>query len=181
MISFKSEITKKVLNYFFLNPHESQYVNELSRKLSLDKRNLVKKIRDLEKEGLLKSEVRGNMRLYSLNKHYPLLAEMKNIFLKTAGVENKLRTILNELPGVKKAFLFGSYAQDKMSAHSDIDLLIVGNHKIIALQKKLSALQKELEREINAINMDEPEFAKKRRNQDPFISNIFKNKTIELK
>ncbi len=40
MISLKSKITRKLLNYFFLNPKESLYVNELSRNLALDKRNL---------------------------------------------------------------------------------------------------------------------------------------------
>ena len=46
MISLRSEITKKLLNYFFINPHESLYVNEMSQKLQLDKRNLVKKIKE---------------------------------------------------------------------------------------------------------------------------------------
>ena len=46
MISFKSKITRELLNYFFINPHQSLYVNELSRKLDLDKRNLVKKIKE---------------------------------------------------------------------------------------------------------------------------------------
>ncbi len=46
MISLRSEITKTVLNYFFMNPQESLYVNELVQKLHLDKRNLVKKIRE---------------------------------------------------------------------------------------------------------------------------------------
>jgi len=72
MISLKSEITQKVLNYFFLNPQENLYVNELARKLSLDKRNLVKKIRELEKEGLLISQQRGNLKLYSININFPL-------------------------------------------------------------------------------------------------------------
>jgi len=56
MISLRSEITRKLLNYFFLNPEASLYVNELARKLGLDKRNLVKKMKELEKEGLLKNE-----------------------------------------------------------------------------------------------------------------------------
>ncbi len=33
MISLKSKITIKLLNYFFLNPKESLYVNELSRNI----------------------------------------------------------------------------------------------------------------------------------------------------
>lgn len=181
MIPFKSEITIALLNYFFLNPEESLYINELARKLNLDKRNLVKKIRELEKEGLLKSKARGNLKLYSLNTHYPLLGEIRNIFLKTAGIENKLRTILNNLSGVKEAYIYGSYAQNKMAAHSDIDLLIIGHHKIIPLQKQLNKLQKELDREINTVNMDEIEFVKRWHNKDPFILEILKKKHIELK
>ncbi|KKM82518.1 hypothetical protein LCGC14_1318790, partial [marine sediment metagenome] len=72
MISLKSKITRKLLNYFFLNPKESLYVNELSRNLALDKRNLVKKIKELETEGILKSQARGNLKLYSINRNYKL-------------------------------------------------------------------------------------------------------------
>ena len=180
MISLKSEITQKVLNYFFLNPQENLYVNELARKLSLDKRNLVKKIRELEKEGLLISRQRGNLKLYSININFPLYKEYKNIILKTLGFEAKLKQILRAVAGIKKAYIYGSYAENKMEAHSDIDLLVIGGHSIIALQKKISRFQRELDREINVVNMDKKEFLRRRKNKDPFIANIFKMKTIEL-
>lgn len=83
MVSLRSGVTRKVLNYFFLNPQESLYVNELSRKLDLDKRNLVKKLKELESEGLLKSELRGNLKIYSINKSYPLYKEYQKIILNT--------------------------------------------------------------------------------------------------
>lgn len=91
MISLKSEITKKLLNYFFINPQENLYVNELLRKFSLDKRNLVKKLRELEKEGILKSQIRGNLKLYSINKSYPLYKEYEKIVLKTVGLEDRMK------------------------------------------------------------------------------------------
>ena len=72
MISLISKITRELLNYFFVNPHEGLYVNELAIKLMLDKRNLVKKLRELEKEGILKSQKRGNLKLYSININFPL-------------------------------------------------------------------------------------------------------------
>src|SRR3989338_4756431 len=109
MISLKSEITQKVLNYFFLNPQENLYVNELTRKLSLDKRNLVKKIRELEREGLLISRQRGNLKLYSVNNKFPLYQEYKNIVLKTLGFEEKLKNILRDVPGIEQAYIYGSY------------------------------------------------------------------------
>jgi len=180
MIPLRSEITKKVLNYFFLNPSENLYVNELVRKLNLDKRNLVKKAKELEKEGILKSQSRGNLKLYTLNKEYSLYRELRKIFLKTFGVEEKIRKILEMTDGVKTAYLYGSYARDQMAVHSDIDLLVVGNHNITQLQRQLNRIQKEIDREINTVNMSPVDFKRRTRNKDPFISGIIKRAKIKL-
>jgi len=180
MISLKSEITRKLLNYFFLNPKESLYVNELSRNLALDKRNLVKKIKELETEGILKSQSRGNLKFYSVNRNYPLYNEYRKIVLKTIGFETGLKNALKDVKAIKEAYIYGSYAKNKMDTHSDIDLLIVGGHDIISLQKKLNKLQKEINREINVVNIDEKEFKRKIKKGDPFITGILKNKHIKI-
>jgi len=86
MISLRSEITKALLNYFFINPAGRVYVNELSRNLEIDKRNLVRKLKELEKEGILQSESRGNLKLYSINRNYPLYREYRKILLVASGV-----------------------------------------------------------------------------------------------
>jgi len=180
MISLRSELTKTLLNYFFINPHEELYINELSRKLNLDKRNLVKKLKELENDGILKSKIRGNLKLYSINKSYPLYEEYKKIILKTIGVEDKLRRILKEVEGIKEAYIYGSYSKNKMDIHSDIDLLIIGDHEIILLQRKLNTLQKEIDREINSISMDEKEYKKRISTEDPFILEVLKGNHIKI-
>jgi len=180
MISLKSIIAQKILNYFFLNPHESLYVNELSRKLTVDKRNLVKKLRELEEEGILKSDKRGNLKLYSINEKYSLYNEYKRIFSKTVGLENNLYKILREIDGIKKAYVYGSYARDNMDTHSDIDLLVIGSHNIMALQRTINKLQKQTDREINIVNMNSKEFEKKIKNKDPFLNGILRKKYIEI-
>jgi predicted nucleotidyltransferase len=180
MISLRSAITQKVLNYFFINPDESIYVNELSRQLHAEKRNLVKKLKELEKEGILQSRISGNLKFFSINKRYPLYKDYKNIVLKTTGLEKMLKKIADEVPGIEQIFIYGSYAHSKMANHSDIDLLVVGNHEIVALQKKLNDLQGELGREINAINMNKSEFEKRLRDEDPFILNIVNKKNIKI-
>lgn len=180
MISLRSEITKKLLNYLFLNPDESLYVNELERKLEVDKRNLVKKLRELENEGLLNSEKRGNLKLYSLNQGYSLYDEYKKIIFKTVGVEEKLRKLLKQVGGVEQAFVYGSYAQNKLEAHSDIDLLVIGSHKILLLQRKLNILQKQIDREINVVNIDMKEYKKRLKEKDPFFLGIKKKDHIRI-
>ncbi|MFH1309427.1 MAG: nucleotidyltransferase domain-containing protein [Candidatus Omnitrophota bacterium] len=180
MISMKSKITKVLLNYFFLNPGESLFVNEISRKLDLDKRNLVKKLKELEEEGIVLSETRGNQKIYSINRLYPLYEEYRKIVFKTIGIESKLKRILKQVPGIEKVYLFGSYAKDAMEVHSDIDLLVIGDHKIMDLQKEVSKLQKEIGREINVVNMDRKEFEARKKKNDSFVETIFKEKNIEV-
>jgi len=180
MISLRSEVTRKLLNYFFLNPHENLYVNEIARKLCLDKRNLVKKLKELEAEGILKGQTRGNMKLYSINQKYSLYGEYRKIILTTTGLEDKFRRILENIGNVKEAYLFGSYAEDEMDAHSDIDLLVIGAHNILILQREISRFQKEIGREVNVVNMEEKEYKERIRKKDPFIERIFKNKHVKV-
>jgi len=151
-----------------------------SKKLKLDKRNLVKKLKELEKEGILKSERKGNLKLYSLNKNYPLYREYKNIVLKTVGMEAKLKKILNEEKGVEEAYIYGSYASNRMDVSSDIDLLVIGRHSVLSLQRKISKLEKEVNREINAVNMDKGGCRKRLKTKDPFLQSVFSKKFIKL-
>lgn len=180
MISLRSQVARKVLGFLILNPHETLYVNELSKKLALDKRNLVKKLHELEKDGILRSERRGNLKLYGVNPEFPLYQEYRMIVLKTVGVEDQLREIAGGTPGIKQAYIYGSYAQDAMSAHSDLDLLVVGDHEIMALQRKINLLQREIGREINSVNISEGEFKKRIEMKDPFIDGVLRGKTIRL-
>ncbi|MDP2910990.1 MAG: nucleotidyltransferase domain-containing protein [Candidatus Omnitrophota bacterium] len=180
MISIKSKIIIPVLNFYFLHPEHSFYVNEIARRFNIDKRNLVKKLKELEKEGLFVSKVSGNQRYYSLNKKYPLYKEYRNIFMKTAGIEEKLKSALSNVERIKEAYIYGSYTRGNMDAFSDIDLIIIGSHDTIMIQKEISRLQKDIDREINVINIDLKEFDDKKKRRDPFILDIFKNKHIKI-
>jgi predicted nucleotidyltransferase len=180
MISLRSKVSQKLLGYFFLNPERNHYVNELSQILELDKRNLVKKLKELESEGLLSGTSRGNLKFYSLNKKFRLFKEYRNIVLATVGLEKRLGELIRDVPGVKEAYLFGSFAARKQKAHSDIDLLVIGSHDLLALQRKIIPFQNKTGREVNIVNMDEEEFHKRKANRDPFLAQVFSGELKEL-
>lgn len=177
MISLRSKITQKVLAYFFINQNQKKYINELARLLKVDPKNLDTKLKELEKLGLLSKESIGNQKFYFLNKKYQLLNEYISIFNKTIGVEHILTTLFSKIRGIKNAYIFGSYATDKLDAASDIDLLIIGNHKSLDVQRAVLPIQNELGREINIIDITENEFENRKAKKDPLIMDIF-NKTI---
>lgn len=179
VVGLRSKLCQKVLGYFFLHEGESLYVNEMSRRFSADRGNLVKKLKELEREGLLRSEWKGNQRYYSLNPSFPLIKEYKQIIFKTVGLEENLKLALKEIKGIKKALIFGSYAADKMDLSSDIDLLVVGNHDTLKLQRTISQLQKSIDREINVVSMSANEYQRKRKT-DRFLKSIYLEPLIAI-
>lgn len=153
------------------------YINELSRKLSVDSGNLTRKLYELEKEGLLVSEQQGRETFFKLNTEYSLLEHYRKIVLATVGIEQLLKQALADVSGVEIAFIYGSYASDSLNSSSDIDVMVVGSHKALEVQKKISKLQRETDREINVISIDKEEFD---RGGSTFLSEVKKGKRVTL-
>lgn len=178
MISLRSKVTRKLLAYFFLNPEEESYVNELARHLSLDPKNTHRKLCELESEGILRSTTRGNQRNFSLKPDFPFYQEYKKIILGTVGLENQLREALKDIAGIDEAYIFGSYAKNSMDSDSDVDILIIGSHSVRNIQRSINDIQSESGREINVINMSAEELESKR--EDSLVRDIFSGKTVKL-
>lgn len=180
MISFRSKITKKILTLFFLNQRESFYVNELAKLVKENPANVYKKLLELKEEGILEDEFRGKERFFSLNKKYSLLKEYKNIVLKKISFEKIFKDSLKKIKGIESVFIFGSYAKNKISSESDIDVLVIGEPDTIELQKAFLEVQKLTQREINSIQLTQKEFNKRMKQKDEFLKSIFKEKYIKI-
>jgi predicted nucleotidyltransferase len=180
MVSLRSNIAQKVLNYFFINPEEARYVNELAGLLNVDPKNLDTKLKEFEAYGLLQSEFRGKQKYYFLNKKFPLLKEYEQIVMKTWGIEALLKELLAKFPKIEEAYIFGSYASNKMDVNSDIDILVIGNHKALDVQSAILPLQSKLNREFNIVDMTKSELEDRKGKKDPFIKEVFSKPLIKL-
>lgn len=179
MLALKSRLTQDALAYLFLHEGAAMYVNELARRIGHESGNVTRKLMQLEREGVLKSEMRGKQKYYSLNPSFPLLKEYRQIVLKSFGLEALLKEAVRAVPGIQKAFLFGSYVENKMDMASDIDLLVIGKHKALELQKAVTGIQKKIDREINVVNLTPAEYDKRRRT-DPFLKSVERKPRISL-
>ncbi|MCP4653288.1 MAG: nucleotidyltransferase domain-containing protein [Candidatus Omnitrophica bacterium] len=170
----------ELLRLFFTNPEKSFYMQEVGRILGKKPGVFQRTINNLVCEGVLNSEHKANARYFKVNKSYPLYKELKSITFKTVGVEASLRAKLEELKGIKVAFIYGSYAKGKENYLSDIDLMIIGNPDESQLIKKLDKLEEKLQREINYKFYKLKEFAQEIKEEEPFILGILKEKKIML-
>lgn len=180
MINFKSDITIKVLGYYFINPEARHYVRELANLLKLDPGNLSRKMMELKNDGLFLEESEGKNHFFRLNKNFPLLNEYKSIYEAKFGITQSIKKVLGEIGKISEAYIFGSYAKGNFEEGSDIDLLIVGDNEHESLFKAISSLEKLWHREVNIIDFSPKEFSLKLKNKDPFLQNIFSDKTIKI-
>lgn len=179
IISLRSKVIQKILRYFFLNEDANIYLSELSEIIGEDVANVHKILVKLEKEGLLSSNYRGKERFFLLNRRYPLLSAYKEIFSQKFGLPELLKSILQDINGISRAFIYGSFVEGQFDEFSDIDLVIIGSVTRKSILSKFTKLEKELGRELNFILYTIREYNQEQ-DKDPFLKNILSNKTIDL-
>lgn len=180
MFNFRSQITKKIFDYYFINKKARHYINELANILDVDTGNLFRKLKELEEEGIMKSESVGNQKFFFINKNYPLLSALEKTYNTKFGLAQKLKEKILKIKGIKSAYIFGSFANGNFSDESDLDILLIGNHSSLEAKRGLLPFQKVLKREINIIDLTEKELKNKIAHNDEFIQNIFSKAKIKL-
>ncbi len=180
MISLRSELRRKLLTYFYLNRSARVYVRQLATALDVDSTNLSRELGRLEREGLLRSETEGRQRYYSINPQYAHLKAVLSLLQGTVGIVPTLRGALRRVEGIEQAYLYGSFAKNQEDAASDIDLLIIGKPDAATLALDVASLEMTLNRDVSYTVLRSQELKKKLSSGDPFFSDIWHGKRVEL-
>lgn len=180
-ILFNTKLRKKLLTYFFTHPDEQFYVREIAGFILEDAGNLSRELKKLENEGLFNSSIKGNIKLYVLNKKYPLFQELKQIVFKTTGIQGSLKDLVQKYTGITLAFIYGSYAKNAETKTSDIDLAVVGKFPHPEFTSQIRELELKLNREINFSVYEQDEFDNEKNKNGSFLQLALKEKIIPLK
>lgn len=176
----KSKTRKAILQLYFSHPEKKYYLRQLEKILHFPVQNIRRELINLERNGMFKREKSGNQVYYFINKESPVYSDIRNIISKTIGIESQLRESLSGVSGIKKAFIFGSFADGTQDSLSDVDIMIVGEVNEDALIEKISKLENKIEREINYYIYDEKEFGERRKKENSFILKILSKPVIFL-
>lgn len=176
----KSKIRQDLLVLFFTNPSQKYYLREIARILGYSAGSIRREIMRFQKDHLFETQQVGNLLFYTINVKHPLFKELKSIVYKTAGIEGGLRRTLSAIDNIKFALIYGSFAEQREKATSDIDLMIIGNPDISILNEKIAALEKRLRREINLTIYSLREYKAKKINKSGFIINLLHKPKIML-
>ena len=172
---------RQILALLLLRADESFYVREIGRLTGVPAGSLHRELKLLTDAGLLQRTVAGNQVRYQLDRACPIQEELAGIFRKTAGLADVLREALAPLAGkIRLAFIFGSVAQGRERATSDIDVLVVGALSFAAVVEALSKAGARLRREVNPVVMTAAALGTKLAGKDRFAVRVAREPKIFL-
>ena len=163
-----------VLGTLLLRPETALHVRELARLTGVSPGSLHRELRALADMGLLIREEEGRQVYYRANKQCPVFEELAGLLRKTAGLVDVLREALAPIADkVQQAFVYGSMARGTEHAHSDVDLLVIGDVEFADVALALAPAQAALRREINPTVYTRAEFERKRKQKDGFVGQVW--------
>lgn len=173
---------QNILATLLLAPERRWYLSDLAQYLHVSPSSLQRELASLTEAGILCREVDGNRVYYQANAASPLLPELRSLFVKTVGLADKVRDVLVPFwNGIELAFIFGSIASGERTAHSDVDLLLVGSIGSTELALPLRDLERALQIPVNVTRYTVAEFGEKRRQGNHFLRTILLGQKIILK
>jgi predicted nucleotidyltransferase len=160
---------------------EGFHVREIARVTGVPAGSLHRELRALSEAGLLVRQPAGNQVRYHANKSSVIYPELAEIFRKTVGLADVVRDALAPLAEkIDLAFVFGSVAQGRETATSDVDVMVLGKLPFARVVGALSPLRTRLGREINPVVMTRTDFRNKHRGKDRFVARVAKEPKIFL-
>jgi DNA-binding transcriptional ArsR family regulator len=155
LITSKTKI--RLLLKFFLNPEQAGYLRQFSSEFNESSNGIRVELNKLEEAKLIKSELSGRNKLYKANQSHPLFNDIRNIILKSTGIQDVIDNILKKMGDLEYAFITGDYAKGKDSGL--IDLIIVGNKiNLEELQRVSKKTEILIERKVRTLVLTVIEF-----------------------
>jgi len=164
---------RRILALLLLHPDHGYYLREIERLTGVPAGSLHRELRALADTGLLVRSASGSQVRYQVDRTCPIYEELASIFRKTSGLVDVLREALAPLgAAVRLAFVFGSVAQGKERATSDVDVMVVGSATFEQVVEALVPTSEQLGREVNPVVMAADAFRSKYKSGDRFVSRI---------
>ena len=142
-----------ILAAIMLDPEHDRSLTELAGETGVSVATVQREVARLEDGGLVTTTRRGNTRLVRAVTDSVIYKPLADLLAVTFGPVPLLRAALEEVPGIERAFIYGSwaarYAQREGPVPNDIDLLVIGKPDRRRLADAVDAVEGVLRREVN--------------------------------
>jgi hypothetical protein len=149
----RSRTQGDLLALLFLHPDQEYSLTEAAGLIGATVRVVHTEAGRLIASGLVHDRRRGNLRLIQADTDNFLARPLTDLLVVTYGPLPVLTNVLQGVPGIEHAYIFGSWAARYLGetgpVPNDIDLLIVGDIPLTEMHRLATEAEEQLHREVN--------------------------------
>jgi DNA-binding transcriptional ArsR family regulator len=175
-----SRVRSEIFRLLFGLSDNELYVREIERRTGLSIATVRQELKKLLQMELVSARRDGNRLYYRGNKEHPLFPDIQSMVLKTVGIVEPLKEVLDK-ESVNIAFIFGSVANNREGAASDLDLMVIGTVGLRTVSGWLSGISEKIGREINPHVLSLKEYRKRKRAREHFLIRVMESAKIFIK
>ena len=159
-----------------MNQNEEYFIRELTRKLDEQINSVRRELDNLKKMGLLRSKTKNRKKFYYVNKDFPILEDLKNIFVKALSSHEALAKDIAKMGEVKLLALTGVFQN---APTTTVDMLVVGKIDSEKLSEYLNDKMR-TQRPVKFAVMSEEDYQYRVSCHDAFIQSIVDDSSSQL-
>lgn len=173
---------RRVLALLFGQPDRSYFTSELIRLTGSGSGAVQRELQRLAASRLVNVTSVGTQKHYQANSACPVYHELVGIVRKTVALVEPIRQALESLVDhITLAILYGSVAQDRDTADSDIDLLVVADGMMLEdFYAALAPVESSLDRKVSPVLYTVSEFDARRSAKSPFLMRVLEGEHLVL-
>lgn len=149
----RSRVQGDVLALLYLSPADERSVSEVARLVGASVKAVHQEVSRLVEAGLLTDRRLGTSRLVRASQDSPLFRPLTDLLAVTYGPLPVLRDLLGSVPGVERAYVFGSWAArydgEPGPVPVDVDVVVVGDADSDDLDDAAREAERLLHRQVN--------------------------------
>lgn len=179
----RSQVQGDLLALLYLHPDREYSLTEVAGAIGASVKAVHVEASRLVSAGLLKDARRGNLRLLRAAQDTPLARPLTDLLAVTYGPLPVLTDLLSDVPGVQRAFIYGSWAARYLGEPgpipADVDVLVVGDADRDHLHDLAEAAQRRLARPVSIHRLSESSWNTPDES-DPFLTSVKQRPLVEL-
>lgn len=172
-----SKTRAEILRILFGLTAGEVHLREIMRRSGFSVNAIRNELRKLERLSLVSVRRNGNRLYYAANTQHPLFSTLRILVLRTNGLAERMRARLGD-PEIHIAFIYGSIAEGKEKASSDVDLFVIGSVNLRTLVSKMTGFADEIGREINPFIIKPEEYRGRLKAKEHFVTQVLASPRI---
>ncbi len=172
-------VRRRVLGLLFREYGRDFYQREIVDAVGCGSGAVQRELGQLAEAGLITREKRGRMVFYQANRQSPVFEELRGLVMKTSGLADVIREALEpDADRIEVAFIYGSMAEGTDDAHSDVDVMVIGDLTRRERAGSFIDTQISLNREVNSVYWSADRLRQKLRDGEHFARAVMRGPKV---